>query len=139
MRLSTLPFPFANAMDVINQVLFLIISASFTSGKLENADLHDIASQLKVTHYDWGEITENPLYALNQVSKGIIASENLEVSRTKITMNTFSTRNQRNCLKSQISEWTIALWLWRRLKHERPSYRRKNNRLNRYSILDAEP
>ena len=38
---STLPFPFAKAMDVINQVLFLIILASFTIGKLENADLQN--------------------------------------------------------------------------------------------------
>ena len=66
---STLPFPFAEAMDVINQVLFLIILASFTNGKLENADLKKIPSQLKVAHYDCGEMTENNLYALSQVSK----------------------------------------------------------------------
>ena len=65
---STRLFPFAEAMDVINQVLFLIILASLTNGKHENADLQKIASQLKVTHYDCGEMTENNLYALNQVS-----------------------------------------------------------------------
>ena len=65
---STLHFPFAKAMDVINQVLFLVILASFTNGKLENADLQKIASQLKVTHYDCGELTEKNLYVLNQVS-----------------------------------------------------------------------
>ena len=64
MKNSTLPFPFAKAMDVINQVLFLIILASSTNGKLENADLQKIAFQLKVTHYDCGEMTENNLYAL---------------------------------------------------------------------------
>ena len=58
---STLPFPFAKAMDVINQVLFLMILASFTNGKIENADLQKIASQLKVTHYDCGERTKNNL------------------------------------------------------------------------------
>ena len=83
---STLPFPFAKAMDVINRVLFLIILASFTNGKLENADLQKIASQVKVTHYDCGEMTENYLYALNQVSQCNIAPEKLEVSRPKITM-----------------------------------------------------
>ena len=51
---STLPVPFAKAIGVLNQVLFLIILASFTNGKLENADLQNIASQLKVTHYDCG-------------------------------------------------------------------------------------
>ena len=75
-------------MDVINQVLFLFILASSTSSKLENADLQEIAFQLKVTHYDCGEMTENNLYALNQVSQCNIAPENLEVSRAKITMYT---------------------------------------------------
>ena len=73
-------------MDVINQVLFLIILASFTNGKLANADSHNKASQLKVTHYACGEMTENNLYASNKVSKCNIAPENLEVSRAKITM-----------------------------------------------------
>ena len=86
MKNSTLPFPFAKAMHVKNQVFFFIILASFTIGKLEKADLHNIASQLKVIQYDCGEMTENNLYALNQVSKCNIAPENLEVSRAKITM-----------------------------------------------------
>ena len=86
MKNSTLPSSFAKAMDVINQVLFLNILASFTNGKLENVDLKKIASQLKVTHYDCGEMTENNHYALNHVSKCNIAPENLEVSRAKFTM-----------------------------------------------------
>ena len=75
-------------MDVINQVLFLNTLARFTNGKLENADLQKMASQLKVTHYDCGEMTDNNLYALNQVSQCNFAPENLEVSRAKITMYT---------------------------------------------------
>ena len=62
-------------MDVINQVLFLIIIASFTNSMLGNADLQKLASQLKVPHYDCGEMTENNLYDLNQVSKCNIAPE----------------------------------------------------------------
>ena len=88
MKISAPPSPFAKAMDVINQVLFLNILARSTNDKLENADLQKIASQLKVTHYDCGEMTKNNLYALNQVSKCNIAPENLEVSRAKITMYT---------------------------------------------------
>ena len=57
MKISTLPVPFAKAMDVINQVLFLITSASFTIAKFENA------------------------YALNQVSQCNIAPEKLEVTK----------------------------------------------------------
>ena len=84
-------------MGVINQVLILIILASFTNGKPEHAHLHNIASQLKVTHNDCREMTENNLYALNQVSKCKIAPENLEAS-------TFSIGNQRNSLHSQTPE-----------------------------------
>ena len=96
MRNSTLPLPFARAMDVLNQVFFPIISASFTNSKLENADLQKLASRLKVTHYDCREMTENNLYALNQVSKCNIAPENLEVSRAKITMYTKHFRQEIN-------------------------------------------
>ena len=72
MKTSTLPFPFANAMDGINQVLFLIVLASFTNGKIKNADLQKIASQLKVTQYDCGEMTENNLYALIKFPDAIL-------------------------------------------------------------------
>ena len=109
MRISTLPLPFAKAMDVINQVLFLIVLARFTNGKLDKADVQKIASQLKVTHYDCAEMTENNLYALNQVSKCNIAPENLEVSRAKITMYTKHFRqeiNARVCrVKYQSEQW----------------------------------
>ena len=88
MENSTLHFPFANAMDIENQVLFQIILASFSNGNLANAHLHNIASQLKGTHYDCGEMTEKNLYALNQVSKCNIAHENLGVSKAKITLYT---------------------------------------------------
>ena len=96
-------------MDVRNQVLFLITLASFTNGKLETADLQKIASQLKVTHYDCGEMTENKLYTLNQVSKCNIAPENLEVSRAKITMYTNLLRKEINAtvctVKYQSEQW----------------------------------
>ena len=109
MKNSPLPSPFAKAMDVINQVLFLFILASFTKGKLENADLQKIASQLKVKHYDCGEMTENHFYALNQVSKCNIAPENLEVSRAKITMYTKHFRQEINAtvcrVKNQSEQW----------------------------------
>ena len=76
--------------------MFFNILASFTNGKLENADLENIASQLKVTHYDCGETTENNLYALNQVCKCNIAPGNLDVSRAKVTMYTKHFRQEIN-------------------------------------------
>ena len=96
-------------MDVINQVLFLIILASFTNGRLENADLHNIASQLKVTHYYCEEMTENNLYALNQVPKCNIPLENLGVSKSEITMYTKHFRQEINAtvfrVKYQSEQW----------------------------------
>ena len=115
MESSTLPFPFANAMDVKNQVLFLIILASFTHGKLANADLHSIASQLKVTHHNCGEMTENNLYTLNLVSKCNIAPENLEVSRAKITMYT---KHFRQKSTQQFVESNSRVISFRRLTRE---------------------
>ena len=95
-------------MDVINQVLFLSILASFTNCKLENADLQKIASQINLTHY-CGEITENNLYALNQVSNCNIAPENLEVNRAKSTMSTKHYRQEINAtvcrVKYQSKQW----------------------------------
>ena len=105
----TLPFPFAKAMDVTNQVLFLIILASFTNGNFENADLRNVASQLKVTQYDSGAMTEINPYALNQVSKCNVAPENLEVSRAKITTYTKHLLQQINAtvcrVKYQSEQW----------------------------------
>ena len=103
MKTSTLPFPFAKAMNVINQVLFLIFLAGFTNGTLENADLQEIASQLKVTHYDCGEMTVKNLYASNQVSKCNIAPENLEVSRAKIPIYTKHFRQEINATVCRVN------------------------------------
>ena len=102
-------FPFAKAKNVINQVLFLIILASFTNGKLENADLQKKASQLKVTRYDCGEMTENNFYALKQVSKCNIAPENLEVSRAKNTMYTKKFRQEINATVCRV-EYQSEQW-----------------------------
>ena len=96
-------------MDVITQGLVLIILASYTNGKLENADLQKLASQLTMTHYDCGEMTENNLYALNQVSQCNFAPENLEVSRAKNTMYTKHFRQEINAtvcrVKYQSERW----------------------------------
>ena len=141
MENSTLPFPFAKAMDVTNQVLFLIILASFSNGKLENADLQKLASQLKVTHYDCGEMTEKNLYALNQVSKCNIAPENIEVKRAKITMYTKHLRQEINATVCRVKHQSEQghCGFRRPFKHGRPSHRSKNNRLIRYSISMQKP
>ena len=96
-------------MEVENQVFFLLISASLTNSKPENANLQEIASQIKVTRYDCGETTEINLYALNQVSKCNIAPEKLEVRKAKITMHAKHFRQEINATvcraKYQSEQW----------------------------------
>ena len=62
-----------------------------------------------MTHDDCREMTENIVYALNQVSKWNIAPENLEVSRGKITMNKKHFRQEINAtvcrVKYQSEQW----------------------------------
>ena len=89
-------------MDVINQVLFPILLASFTNGELENADLHNIASQLKVTRYDCGQMTENSLYALNQVPKCNIAPEKSAEQKLRCTKNIFDKKSMQQSVESII-------------------------------------
>ena len=100
MKNSNLPFPFAEAMHVISQALVQFILASFTNGNFENEDLHNIASQLKSTHYDCTEMTENNLKNLNQVSKCNIAPENLEVNHFRQEINATVCR-----VKYQSEQW----------------------------------
>ena len=82
---------------------FKLFLTSCTNSKLENAALQKIASQFKVTHYDCGEMTENNLYALKQVSKSNIASENLEFSRAEITMYTKHFRQKINATVCRVN------------------------------------
>ena len=104
MRHSTLLFPFAKAMDVKNHVSLLFFLAILRNGNCENAELQNIASQLKVTHHDCGEMTENNLHALNQVSKCKVNPENLEVSTAKITMYTKHFRQEINATVCRVKD-----------------------------------
>ena len=49
-------------------------------------DVDQVAKNLKVSHFDCGAMTENTLYALNQVPQCHITSEELEISQTKIIL-----------------------------------------------------
>ena len=90
-------------MDVKNQFLFLFFLTSFTNSEVENADLHNIVFQLRVRHYDYGEMTEKYLYAMNQFPKCNIALENLEVSRANVTMYTKHFRQEISTAVSRVN------------------------------------
>ena len=51
-------------------------------------DADHVAKNLKVSHFDCGAMTENTLYALNQVRQCHITPQELEISQTKIILYT---------------------------------------------------
>ena len=51
-------------------------------------DADQVAPALKVSHFDWSSMTENSLYAINQVRPCHITPEELEVSKATITLYT---------------------------------------------------
>ena len=72
-------------------------------------NLASVAKKLRVTHFDCGEMTQNKLYALNQVEQCNVAPENLEVSRASVTLYTKHFRRTINAtmcrVKHQSEEW----------------------------------
>ena len=65
-------------------------------------DADQVARNLKVSHFDCGAITENTLYALNQVRQCHITPEELEISQTKIILYTKHFRKELNATKCRI-------------------------------------
>ena len=59
-------------------------------------DADQVAKNLKVSHFDCGAMTENTLYALDQVRQCHIAPEELEISQTKIILYTQHFRKELN-------------------------------------------
>ena len=67
-------------------------------------DAYQVAKNLKVSHFDCGSMTENTLYALNQVRQCHITPEELEISQTKIILYTKHFRKE---LMQQNAEYNI--------------------------------
>ena len=65
-------------------------------------DADQVAKNLKVSHSDCGAMTENTLYALNQVRQCQITPEELKISQTKIILYTKHFRKERNATKCRI-------------------------------------
>ena len=65
-------------------------------------DVHQVAKKLKMSHFDCGVMTENTLYALNQVRQCHITLEELEISQTKIILYTKHFRKELNATKCRI-------------------------------------
>ena len=65
-------------------------------------DADEVSKILKESHFDCGAMTENTLYALNQVRKCHITPEELEFSQTKVILYTKHFRKGLKATKSRI-------------------------------------
>ena len=65
-------------------------------------DADQVAPALKVSHFDCSSLTENSLYAINQVRPCHITPEELEVSKATITIYTKHFRKDLNATKCRI-------------------------------------
>ena len=79
---------------------FLVFCSEVAYTLVPDAD--QVAKNLKVSHFDCGAMTENTLYALNQVRQCHITPEELEISQTKIILYTKHFRKELNATKCRI-------------------------------------
>ena len=80
------------------QILVLCSEVVYTL--VPNAD--QVAKNPKVSHFDCGAMTEDTLYALNQVRQCHITPEEKEISQTKINLYTKHFRKEFNATKCRI-------------------------------------
>ena len=89
----------SSAMTIIlSQFLVLCSEDKYTL--VPDAD--QVAKNLKVSHFDCGAMTENTLYALNQVPHCHITPEELEISPTKIILYTKHFRKELRATRCRI-------------------------------------
>ena len=62
-------------------------------------DADQVAKKLKVSHFDCSAMTENTIYALNQIRQCHITREKLRISQTKIILYTKHSQKELNATK----------------------------------------
>ena len=80
--------------------LILVLQAEVIYTITPDAD--QVAPALKMSHYDCSEMTENTLYAINQVRPCHITPEEVEISNARITFYTKRFRKDLNATKCRI-------------------------------------
>ena len=80
------------------QILALTIEVVFNL----TPDEHQVAPALNVAHFDCSEMTENTLYAINQVRPCHITPEELEISKAKVVFYTKLFRKELNATKCRV-------------------------------------
>ena len=79
---------------------FLVFCSEVAYSLVPDAD--QVAKNLKVSHFHCGAMTENTLYALNQVRQCHITPEELEISQTKTILYTKHFRKELNATNCRI-------------------------------------
>ena len=65
-------------------------------------DEDQVAPALQVAHFDCSEMTENTLYAINQVRPCHITPEDLKISKAKVVLYTKHFRKELNATKCRV-------------------------------------
>ena len=79
-------------------------------------DIDQVAPSLKVSHYDCSKMTENTLYAINQVQPCHITPEELEIRNARITLYMKHFGKELNATKCR-NQHQWEKWHCRRLDH----------------------
>ena len=74
-------FPLKSSAMTLFLFKILVFCSDVVYALIPEAD--QVAKNLKVSHFDCGAMTENTLYALNQVRQCHITPEELKISQTK--------------------------------------------------------
>ena len=74
-------------------------------------DEDQVAPALKVAHFDCSEMTENTLYAINQIRPCHITPEEMEISKAKIVLCTKHFRKELNATKCRVQHQREK-WHW---------------------------
>ena len=86
----------------MNLFFFQILALSVNVVSNLNPDKDQVAPALKVAHFDCCEMTENTLYAINQVRPCHITPEELEISKAKVVLFSKHFREELNATKRRV-------------------------------------
>ena len=117
-----------------NFFIILITCYHLING-LPNPNLDDIAQRISLSHYDCGEMTENKLYALNQVRPCHVSPENIEINPAIITIYTKRFRAKLNATMCRLKHSSFK---WHCEYHDHASIDAEQNTITSHIDLSPE-
>ena len=119
----------------MSSIFYFKFTTCYTlTNRLPNPNLDDIAENLSVSHYDCGEMTENKLYALNQVRPCHVSPENIEMNPAVITIYTKHFRTDFNATMCRLKH---SRFKWQCGYHDHASIDAEQNTIT--SDIDLSP